>query len=176
MSNDPRRADERESFFLMSTLRLPSGEQCIKVRNLSASGALIDGIKLGSAGDRGWMDIRNLGDVPCSIVWAGDGRAGLRFDRVIDPHVVRNPSAPVEPEAEASATPETAGLGSTTARPFYTVRWMKGATVVTETQFERLLDAKAHAKDRLAINRIRKGVTAAEVCDIEGVAYFCFEA
>ena len=47
--------------------------------------------------------------------------------------------------------------------------------MVAEDRFENLLDAKAHAKERFQLNRIRKGITAAEVSDIEGVAYFHLE-
>jgi hypothetical protein len=58
---------------------------------------------------------------------------------------------------------------------FYVVRWLRDATVIAEARFGNLLEAKAHARERLTIQRIRKGVTAAEVADMEGVTYFRFE-
>lgn len=178
MSDDQKRSADRESFFLISTVRLTSGEQRVKVRNLSPSGALVEGIKFASAGAHGWMDIRNVGDVGFSIAWASEGRAGLKFDRTIDPILARGTSATTLDQQEiaalqASVRPARASLR---AGPFYVVRWMKGAELISETRFDHLLEAKTHAKDRLAINRIRKGVTAVEVCDIEGVEYFYFDA
>ena len=55
---------------------------------------------------------------------------------------------------------------------FYVVNWLKGQEVVATTKFEHLLEAKAYAKDRLHVYRVRRGVTAAVVADVEGVTYF----
>ena len=178
MSDDEKRAGDRESFFLISTLQLAAGEQRVKIRNLSPSGALIEGFEFASVGDHGQLELRNIGDVGFSIAWAHEGRAGLKFDRTIDPNLVRGTSTRTLPQQEAPSprTPDLPLSTSLHVGPFYLVRWMKGANAVFESKFDSLQDAKIHAKDRLAINRIRKGITAAEVSDIEGVAYFHFEA
>lgn len=57
---------------------------------------------------------------------------------------------------------------------FYAVRWLKGGAVVGEQAFSDLLEAKAFAKDRLALQKVRKGATAAVVADADGVVYFRF--
>lgn len=57
---------------------------------------------------------------------------------------------------------------------FYTVRWLKGEAMVGEKAFSDLLEAKAFAKDRLAVHKVRKGATAAVVADADGVVYFRF--
>ncbi len=48
--------------------------------------------------------------------------------------------------------------------------------VVGERTFSDLLEAKAFAKDRLAVQKVRKGATAAVVTDTDGVVYFRFGA
>lgn len=42
--------------------------------------------------------------------------------------------------------------------------------------FADLMAAKAFAKDRLAVQKVRKGATAAVVADADGVIYFRFGA
>lgn len=59
---------------------------------------------------------------------------------------------------------------------FYVVRWLNGSRVVGEEAFEHLLDAKTHARARLHIQKVRKGVTAVEVGDRDGVVYYRFGA
>lgn len=57
---------------------------------------------------------------------------------------------------------------------FYAVQWLRGGAVVGETAFSNLLEAKAFAKDRLAVWKVRRGATAAVVADSDGVIYFRF--
>lgn len=57
---------------------------------------------------------------------------------------------------------------------FYAVQWLRGGAVVGEQAFSNLLEAKAFAKDRLAVQKVRKGATAAVVADADGVVYFRF--
>jgi hypothetical protein len=57
---------------------------------------------------------------------------------------------------------------------FYVVRFFRGREVVATHEFDGLVEAKTCAKNRLTIERIRKGATASEVADIEGVIYFRF--
>jgi hypothetical protein len=57
---------------------------------------------------------------------------------------------------------------------FYAVQWLRGGVVVGEKAFSSLLEAKAHAKGRLALQKVRKGATAVVVCDKDGVVYFRF--
>lgn len=59
---------------------------------------------------------------------------------------------------------------------FYAVRWLKDGAVVGEKAFADLLEAKSFAKDRLAVQKVRKGATAAMVTDRDGMIYFRFGA
>ena len=138
------------------------------------------GIAGARAGDQVAIEIRNIGWVEGVVVWAQDALAGLSFDKPIDPSALRGKiTPPSQPSNTTRADPDVgshpAHLSSPDSEEFYVVRWMRGATVVSETHFDNLTDAKAHAKNRLQIQRIRKGITAVEVCDIEGVTYFVAE-
>lgn len=55
---------------------------------------------------------------------------------------------------------------------FYAVRWLRGDKVVGEQAFTDLLTAKAFAKDRFAVQKVRKRATAAVVADVDGVIYY----
>lgn len=176
MENDQRRASDRESFYLISTLEVCLDQFRIKIRNLSPNGALIEGVEGLRQGATARIDIRNIGWVDCTIVWIDSRRAGLRFTHSIDPGVVR--------ALESAKTGRESALDGASPRPmaaqanageFYVVRWMKDAAAIAEVRFASLTEAKNHAKDRLGISKIRKGVTAAEVCDLDGVTYFRFE-
>lgn len=57
---------------------------------------------------------------------------------------------------------------------FYSVRWLRDGAVVGEKAFSDLLEARAFAKDRLAIQKVRKGATSAVVADTDGVEYYRF--
>jgi hypothetical protein len=35
------------------------------------------------------VDLRNVGPVPGRIVWVGDGKFGIAFDRAVNPQLVR---------------------------------------------------------------------------------------
>ena len=124
------------------------------------------------AGTAARIEIRNLGWVGCTIVWANDQRAGLHFSDTIDPAIVRASAPNSVPATRPAGEHEPRGPD---AVDFYIVRWMKGNTAVAEACFSSLVDAKGHARDRLGINKVRKGVTAVEVSDVDGVGYFRFE-
>lgn len=59
---------------------------------------------------------------------------------------------------------------------FYAVRWLRGGAVIGEKAFSDLLEAKAFARDRLAVQKVRKGATGATVVDTAGVVYYRFGA
>lgn len=85
------RAADRDSLFLQASLILPgqSGPVAVRVRNLSAGGMLAEGkvqIEQGAAVE---VDLRNVGPVPGRVVWSGEGKFGIAFDRPVDPQAVR---------------------------------------------------------------------------------------
>lgn len=174
MCSDNTRAEERETFFLVSSLRLSPGIQRINIRNLSPGGALIEPVEGAHKGAPAAIEIRNIGWVEATVAWIDEKRVGLRFHHSIMLSDVRRPITEVDVRLDGSTS---GGAIAGRARPtdftfFYVVRWMKGHTVVGENKFEHLLEAKTYAEARLHLNRIRKGVTSADVCDLDGVSYF----
>lgn len=73
------RVESRSNIFVMATMYAAGGSIPVRVRNMSRTGALVEAPALPQAGtvvrlSRG--SLTALGNV----MWAGDGRAGLRFD------------------------------------------------------------------------------------------------
>jgi hypothetical protein len=86
------RGADRDSLFMQANLLLPgqSAPLVVRVRNLSAGGMLAEapvrGVAQGAAVE---VELRNVGFVPGRIVWVGEGKFGIAFDRAIDPQAVR---------------------------------------------------------------------------------------
>ena len=88
------RSADRDSLFMQARLQLAGAPDTVlvRVRNLSAGGMLaevqgrIRGLEQGGAVE---VDLRNIGPVPGRIVWMGDGKFGVAFDRPVDPQAVR---------------------------------------------------------------------------------------
>lgn len=88
------RSADRDSLFMQARLQLAGAPDTVlvRVRNLSAGGMLaevqgrIRGLEQGGAVE---VDLRNIGPVPGRIVWIGDGKFGVAFDRPVDPQTVR---------------------------------------------------------------------------------------
>lgn len=59
---------------------------------------------------------------------------------------------------------------------FYKVLWLRGDHEVARHAFGDLLRAKGFARDRMHIQKIRKGADLARVVDADGVQYFEFRA
>lgn len=65
--------------FVMASLIARSASGPVRVRNLSSTGALIEGAVIPASGER--VHLRRAGaTVAGEVVWSRDGRAGLRFD------------------------------------------------------------------------------------------------
>ena len=64
-----------------------------RVRNLSPGGMLAKGDGVLPNEARVTIKLRNIGAVQGRIIWAEEGRYGIAFDRQIDPHAVRAPTA-----------------------------------------------------------------------------------
>jgi hypothetical protein len=75
------RTEPRTNLFVMASVIGDAGSAPVKLRNLSAHGALVEGAVLPEAGAmfrlcRGDLTIRGR------VIWSAGGRAGLRFDGV----------------------------------------------------------------------------------------------
>lgn len=74
---------ERRQLFFAATLEFEAGSTLVRVRNLSATGALVEGHGLPDVGE----PIRLLRGPLCTTgttAWTTPGRAGLSFDRPLD--------------------------------------------------------------------------------------------
>jgi hypothetical protein len=86
------RTDTRDSLFLSAQLRLGDvPETTVRVRNLSAGGLMVELPMEASVGQSVEVEVRGVGWVPGRIAWTTDGRAGIAFDKPIDPRAARKP-------------------------------------------------------------------------------------
>jgi hypothetical protein len=80
MGEDPRAA--RRNLLLSATIEAGAIKAPVRIRNLSESGALIDGAALPEAGAA--LVLRRLElEIGAMTVWRKDGRCGIRFDGTI---------------------------------------------------------------------------------------------
>ena len=73
------RIERRTNMFVMASLVADAGSGPVKMRNLSAHGALVEGAVLPRAGSR-FRLYRGELSIWGKVVWSDHGRAGLRFD------------------------------------------------------------------------------------------------
>lgn len=109
------RAADRDSLFMQANLHIPgrSDPVVVRVRNLSAGGMLAESAVSVAEGAAIEIDLHNVGPVPGRVVWAGDGKFGVAFDRPVNPQAVRRQVVSKKAEVPASI----AGLGM--GRPIY---------------------------------------------------------
>ena len=79
-----RRADERIIPMLrVAKLTGPSGEQLIRVRNVSAGGLMAEAAQPVSIGETVEVELSSQ-KIPGSVVWVRDGTVGVKFDQTVD--------------------------------------------------------------------------------------------
>ncbi|HWW58449.1 MAG TPA: PilZ domain-containing protein [Sphingopyxis sp.] len=85
------RGADRDSLFMQAGLMLPGCAEpvVVRVRNLSVGGMLAEGNIQIEQGASIEVELRNVGPVPGRVVWAGEGKFGIAFDRPVDPQAVR---------------------------------------------------------------------------------------
>jgi hypothetical protein len=88
-----QRNDSRDSLLLVAQFRIEgqSGTTQVRVRNLSTGGLMADVPKPIDIGTAVEVDVRGIGWVTGRIAWIAAGRAGVAFDRPIDPQAARKP-------------------------------------------------------------------------------------
>lgn len=91
MSSIDTRHLDRDSLFLMADLVDEAGGPAVrvKVRNLSSGGMMVEGDVRAKRGARVAADLRNIGPVAGTVVWALGRRLGVEFDDPIDPKLAR---------------------------------------------------------------------------------------
>lgn len=99
MTDNDHRQIERDSLFVMADLRVEGadGEHRVKIRNLSAGGAMAEGDVKVQPGAGIEVNIRNIGWLDGSVAWVQENRFGIAFRDEIDPKVVRAPAASAAP-------------------------------------------------------------------------------
>jgi hypothetical protein len=79
-----RRSDERVAPTLrVAKLEGPSGEQLVRVHNVSAGGLMAEAGQPVTVGDAVTIELSSQ-KIPGSIVWIRDGTVGVKFDQNID--------------------------------------------------------------------------------------------
>ncbi|WP_375270181.1 PilZ domain-containing protein [Sphingomonas sp.] len=88
----------RDSLFLMAQLRVGGGAPVeVRVRNLSAGGLMVElPFPIAPEGNVE-VDVRGLGWIAGRIAWQIEGRAGVAFDREIDPQRARKAPGDAQP-------------------------------------------------------------------------------
>lgn len=91
------RSAPRASIYLAATLYCDSSPFAVKIRNISATGALVEGASTPSSGSlvqlvRGGLIVHGL------IAWSSEGRCGIKFSGSVDVHKWR--AAPTSSEQQ----------------------------------------------------------------------------
>jgi hypothetical protein len=100
-SQSQNRRTRRSKVLMTATLELSGSALQVKMRNLSAEGALIEGDDLPVEGAKVIFKRLEL-SVPGRIAWVIDGRAGVTFNKKLEPeamlHHIQVPKPRVKPD------------------------------------------------------------------------------
>lgn len=88
-----KRQATRDSMFLDARFRLKgeSEVELVRIRNLSAGGLMAELAEPLDTGTAVEVEVRGIGWIRGKIAWAAVGRAGVAFDKEIDPKKARKP-------------------------------------------------------------------------------------
>jgi hypothetical protein len=83
----------RDSLFLLASLKIEGvrDEMSVRVRNLSAGGLMAELPEPVSPDSAVEIELRGVGRLTGRVAWQTEGRAGIAFDRPIDPQRARKP-------------------------------------------------------------------------------------
>lgn len=88
--NDKSRSAARESLFLLGKLWLDSERSTdVRIRNLSATGMMVEIKEHTAVGDVVHIEIKGLGKLAGTIAWIAEKRIGIALARKIDPSLAR---------------------------------------------------------------------------------------
>jgi PilZ domain len=116
------RDKSRESIFLGAVISLGNQRQSlnVRVRNISSGGMMID---LAGPQPKGLVvvaEMKGIGEIRGRIAWSTENRAGIAFDRTVDPKLARHTPA-AAPAAPFYAKP-VLSHGDTSRRPGLAIR------------------------------------------------------
>ncbi len=85
------RGADRDSLFMQASLILSGtpGSVSVHVHNLSPGGMLAEAKLDVAQGAAVEVNLRNVGPVTGRVIWVGESKFGIAFDRAIDPQAVR---------------------------------------------------------------------------------------
>jgi PilZ domain len=87
---DKSRSAARESLFLLGKLWLDSERSTeVRIRNLSATGMMVEIKEYTAVGDVIHIEIKGLGKLAGTIAWIAEKRIGIALQRQIDPSLAR---------------------------------------------------------------------------------------
>jgi len=92
-ANTSSRNAARDSLFLSTELRVPGVAHPLttRVRNLSEGGMMVEGHPALAEGVRICANLRGIGQTEGYVAWSLAGRAGIAFDKPVDPQLARYP-------------------------------------------------------------------------------------
>jgi hypothetical protein len=107
-SSAKKRQAARDSLFLTSEVTVEGAVKpvTVRVRNLSAGGMMIDTNAIFHEGAVVETDLRGIGPVAGKIAWIIEDRAGVAFDKEIDPKSARAPVAAAKPRVLFTPQPD----------------------------------------------------------------------
>ena len=73
------RGSRRTNLLLTASIEFNGLTAQVRIRNVSETGAMIEGTHLPASGGRLWLKRANL-QVAATVAWAGGGKAGIHFD------------------------------------------------------------------------------------------------
>jgi PilZ domain len=113
------RDKSRESIFLGAVISLGNQRQSlnVRVRNISSGGMMIDLAGPQPKGLAVTAEMKGIGEVRGRIAWSTENRAGIAFDRAVDPKLARH-TAPPAPTTQIYSRPAV----DPTRRPGLTTR------------------------------------------------------
>jgi hypothetical protein len=97
---EAKRVADRDSLFLLATLRFPASKEegDVRIRNLSAGGLMAEAPLRVARGEKVEVKLKNIGWITGHVAWVAEGRIGIAFDHPINPKDARKPaSAAAEP-------------------------------------------------------------------------------
>lgn len=122
-TDENRRGSSRSNVMLAATIEVGGLGANVRVRNLSETGALIEGAQVPPAGTK--LNLKRFDLVmPATVAWARGGRAGLHFDGVIcvpewihQGHVARVASSAGQQRVDSIQAAVRSGLYTESAGP-----------------------------------------------------------
>jgi hypothetical protein len=104
VASDGMRNAARESLFLLGQLYMSETASpiSVRVRNLSATGLMVDSNIYGDVGQNVHIELKNIGKVAGKIAWVAEKRMGIALIKAIDPTLARHQAPQCKPTPEYS--------------------------------------------------------------------------